>query len=232
MRGLLDHRDERISAIDLRATAVTALAMIAVILIGFVVSIARGGSGWPYDMIGFVGGLAYVAAVVFSGAAVSQPDGTPAGRPAPALERLARMTWTAPTPNPVDGPVTGDDRPILEGYLRHQWSTPPTTSAGLTGQQLAERPIPSSNLSLLGLVRHLAKVERHLVPQRATGQDVPPMYPASAWRTRTSMTPRPARPPPRSAACKPSGSQRMRALSRWISMPRSMMATVSNGRCG
>jgi hypothetical protein len=65
VRGLLDHRDERISAIDLRATAVTALAIIAVILIGFVVSIARGGSGWPYDMIGFVGGLAYVAAVVF-----------------------------------------------------------------------------------------------------------------------------------------------------------------------
>ena len=65
VRGLLDHRDERISAIDLRATAVTALAMIAVILIGFVISIARGGSGWPYDMIGFVGGLAYVAAVVF-----------------------------------------------------------------------------------------------------------------------------------------------------------------------
>ena len=65
VRGLLDHRDERISAIDLRATAVTALAMIAVILVGFVVSIARGGSGWPYDMIGFVGGLAYVAGVVY-----------------------------------------------------------------------------------------------------------------------------------------------------------------------
>jgi hypothetical protein len=65
VRGLLDHRDERISAIDLRATAVTALAMIAAILVGFVVSIARGGSGWPYDIIGFVGGLAYVAAVIF-----------------------------------------------------------------------------------------------------------------------------------------------------------------------
>ncbi len=64
VRGLLDHRDERISAIDLRATAVTALAMIAAILVGFVVSIARGGSGWPYDIIGFIGGLAYVAAVI------------------------------------------------------------------------------------------------------------------------------------------------------------------------
>ncbi len=64
VRGLLDHRDERISAIDLRATAVTALAMIAAVLIGFVVSIARGGTGWPYDMIGFVGGQAYVAGVI------------------------------------------------------------------------------------------------------------------------------------------------------------------------
>ena len=42
VRGLLDHRDERISAIDLRATAITALAMIVVVLVAFVVQIARG----------------------------------------------------------------------------------------------------------------------------------------------------------------------------------------------
>jgi uncharacterized YccA/Bax inhibitor family protein len=63
VRGLLDHRDERITSIDLRATAVTALAMIVVVLVGFVINVSRGGSGWPYDMIGAVGGLAYVAAV-------------------------------------------------------------------------------------------------------------------------------------------------------------------------
>jgi hypothetical protein len=40
VQGLLDHRDERISAIDLRATAITALALIAVILVAFVVQIA------------------------------------------------------------------------------------------------------------------------------------------------------------------------------------------------
>ena len=62
VRGLLDRRDERIAAIDLRATAVTALAMIAVVLVGFVVDIARGGSGWPWYLIGAVGGLAYIAA--------------------------------------------------------------------------------------------------------------------------------------------------------------------------
>ena len=64
VRGLLDHRDERITAIDLRATAVTALAMIAVVLVAFLVQIARGQSGWPYGMIGAVGGVAYLAAVI------------------------------------------------------------------------------------------------------------------------------------------------------------------------
>ncbi len=63
VRGLLDHRDERIAGIDLRATAVTASAMIAAVPVGFVVDIARGGSGWPYDMIGAVGGLTYVLTV-------------------------------------------------------------------------------------------------------------------------------------------------------------------------
>ena len=64
VRGLLDHRDERITAIDLRATAVTALAMIAVVIVAFLVQIARGQSGWPYGMIGAVGGLAYLVAVI------------------------------------------------------------------------------------------------------------------------------------------------------------------------
>jgi Protein of unknown function (DUF664) len=86
------------------------------------------------------------------------------------------MTWTVPTPSPVDGPMTGDDRPILEGYLNYQRSTLLNICAGLTGEQLARRPIPSSNLSLLGLIRHLAKVERTWFRQRAARQPVPPMY--------------------------------------------------------
>ena len=86
------------------------------------------------------------------------------------------MTWTAPTPSPVDGPLTGDDRPILEAYLNWQRTTLLNICAGLTGEQLASRPIPASNLSLLGLVRHLAKVERIWFRQRAAGQPVEPMY--------------------------------------------------------
>jgi len=86
------------------------------------------------------------------------------------------MTWTAPTPDPVDGPLTGADRPILEGYLNWERATLLNICAGLSGEQVARRPIPSSNLSLLGLIRHLAKVERTWFRQRAAGQPIPPMY--------------------------------------------------------
>ena len=86
------------------------------------------------------------------------------------------MTWTAPVPDPVDGPLTGQDRPILEGFLNWQRVTLLNICAGLTGDQLASRPIPASSLSLLGLIRHLAKVERIWFRQRAAGQPVEPMY--------------------------------------------------------
>jgi uncharacterized damage-inducible protein DinB len=86
------------------------------------------------------------------------------------------MTWTLPAPSPVDGPLTGDDRPILEGFLGWQRVTLLNICAGLTGEQLAAQPIASSSLSLLGLIRHLAKVERIWFSERAAGLPVEPMY--------------------------------------------------------
>jgi len=86
------------------------------------------------------------------------------------------MTWTVPAPEPVDGPLSGADRPILEGYLAWQRSTLLHICAGLTAEQLAARPAPPSTLSLLGLIRHLAKVERIWLRQRAAGQAIPPLY--------------------------------------------------------
>ncbi len=87
------------------------------------------------------------------------------------------MMWTAPRPPAAaDGPLVGADRPILEGYLGWQRRTLLNICAGLTGDQLADRAVPPSNLSLLGLVRHLAKVERIWFRQRAAGEPVGPMY--------------------------------------------------------
>jgi hypothetical protein len=64
VRGLMNHSDERINSIDLRATAVTAIAMIAFTLTAFCVEVARGHSGWPYYGIAAVGGVTYLLSVV------------------------------------------------------------------------------------------------------------------------------------------------------------------------
>jgi uncharacterized damage-inducible protein DinB len=86
------------------------------------------------------------------------------------------MTWLSPTPDPVDGPMTGPERPILEGMLAHQRRTLLNVCAGLSAEQLASRPVSTSNLSLLGLVRHMAKVERVWLRKRVAGEDVPHLH--------------------------------------------------------
>ncbi|SHF48462.1 Uncharacterized damage-inducible protein DinB (forms a four-helix bundle) [Jatrophihabitans endophyticus] len=84
--------------------------------------------------------------------------------------------WVVPTPRPADGPTTGEERPLLVGYLAWQRATLVNICAGLGPGQLALRPVPSSALSLLGLLRHLAKVERIWLRQRVAGEDVPPLF--------------------------------------------------------
>ncbi|QTE29479.1 DinB family protein [Pengzhenrongella sicca] len=86
------------------------------------------------------------------------------------------MTWTAPTPHAVDGPLVGADRPMLEGFLAWERATLLNICAGLTGEQLALRAVPPSSLSLLGLVRHLAKVERTWFRIRAAGEAIEPLF--------------------------------------------------------
>jgi hypothetical protein len=63
IKGLLDGRDEQIASIDLKATAI-AEAVIAAIIIPFVVEIGRGLDGLPYSWLGALGGLAYLGAVI------------------------------------------------------------------------------------------------------------------------------------------------------------------------
>ena len=86
------------------------------------------------------------------------------------------MTWTAPDVPLPDVPLTGDERPILEGFLAWHRALLRHKCAGLTGAQLAECAVPPSNLSLLGLVRHLAKVERTWFRRRFRSEDVPMLY--------------------------------------------------------
>ncbi len=70
------------------------------------------------------------------------------------------MTWRAPAVERPDGSLTAPEAELLHGYLQFYRTTLLFKCAGLTAEQLADRPSPPSNLSLLGLIRHLAKVER------------------------------------------------------------------------
>jgi hypothetical protein len=65
IRGLRgDGRDERFAMLDLQATAMAGLALIVAVIIAFIVEVAQGHSGEPYDWLGAIGGLAYLAAVI------------------------------------------------------------------------------------------------------------------------------------------------------------------------
>jgi uncharacterized damage-inducible protein DinB len=83
------------------------------------------------------------------------------------------VTWTAPEVNRLeDGPQAGPERPILQAMLDWHRETLLWKCAGLTGEQLAAQSIPTSGLSLLGLLRHLTKVERVWFRTRFAGEPV------------------------------------------------------------
>lgn len=86
------------------------------------------------------------------------------------------MLWTAPAVTRTDEPFVGDERAMLDGFLDWQRATLLLKCAGLTGEQLARRAVPPSDLSLLGLVRHLAAVERTWFRRRFLGEVVVALY--------------------------------------------------------
>jgi uncharacterized damage-inducible protein DinB len=54
-----------------------------------------------------------------------------------------------------------DDRELLDGWLEFHRATLVAKCEGLTDDQRKARPIPTSKLSLHGLVRHMAETERN-----------------------------------------------------------------------
>ena len=87
------------------------------------------------------------------------------------------MTWKAPEVHRLeDGPEAGPERPILQAMLDWHRATLLWKCSGLSGEQLAERIIPPSGLSLLGLIRHMTKVERTWFRIRFAGEAVEPVF--------------------------------------------------------
>ena len=82
-----------------------------------------------------------------------------------------------PESDPREGGTSlGDERATLIDYLRGQRLTLQLKCQGLDADQLARRSVEPSTLSLLGLVRHMAEVERKWFRQRFADQDVHNRY--------------------------------------------------------
>jgi len=76
----------------------------------------------------------------------------------------------------IDPPYSADERTMLDSWLEWHRGTLATKCEGLSDEQLRERSVPPSPLSLLGLVRHMAEVERSWFQRRIGGLDVPMIY--------------------------------------------------------
>src|SRR6266581_8803178 len=76
----------------------------------------------------------------------------------------------------VDPPLQAGEREMLNSWLEAHRATLAWKCDGLTGEQLRQRSVPPSTLSLLGLVRHMAEVERGWFRRTLAGEDTPPIY--------------------------------------------------------
>jgi uncharacterized damage-inducible protein DinB len=78
------------------------------------------------------------------------------------------------------GPRLGDERATLTEFLRGQRLTLEVKCGGLNAEQLARRAVEPSTISLLGLVRHMAEVERGWFRRRFAGLDAARRYQTAA----------------------------------------------------
>ncbi|MFI5621697.1 DinB family protein [Streptomyces sp. NPDC051567] len=83
--------------------------------------------------------------------------------------------------------LVGDERATLTSVLQRQRDTLRMKCVGLTAEQLRLRAAPPSALTLLGLVRHLAEVERSWFRNVLNGEDTPLFLPRNEAGERTEF---------------------------------------------
>ena len=76
----------------------------------------------------------------------------------------------------ADPPYEAEERTMLVAWLEYHRATLEQKCEGLTDDQLRMRSVPPSTLSLLGLVRHMAKVEHSWFRRVLEQQDLPRLY--------------------------------------------------------
>jgi uncharacterized damage-inducible protein DinB len=73
----------------------------------------------------------------------------------------------------VDPPLIADERAMLRGFLDYHRATLAMKCGGLSDEDLRRQSMPPSALSLLGLVRHMAEVERTWFRRVINAEDIP-----------------------------------------------------------
>src|ERR1700678_1818958 len=97
---------------------------------------------------------------------MEEPEQTPA--------TAASFTW--PVPRTTVIPRDGDELTTLKAYLDYYRETFALKLDGVDPGRLSERGVPPSTMSLHGLLRHLAGVERWWFRQQFAGEDIPLLY--------------------------------------------------------
>ncbi|MGW4485222.1 DinB family protein [Amycolatopsis sp. NPDC004368] len=78
----------------------------------------------------------------------------------------------------IGPPAVAGEREMLRSFLDFHRATLAMKCDGLTDEQLRRQSMPPSTLSLLGLVRHLAEVERAWFRRVINAEDVPLVWSA------------------------------------------------------
>ena len=73
-------------------------------------------------------------------------------------------------------PLQADERTTLESWLDFYRATLVTKCDGLADEQLRTASVPPSPLTLLGLVQHMAEVERNWFRRVLLGEQVAPLF--------------------------------------------------------
>jgi hypothetical protein len=84
-------------------------------------------------------------------------------------------------------PPEAGERQMLAAWLDLQRATLAMKCDGLTDTQLRDQAVPPSNLSLLGLVRHMAEVERNWFGPLLADEEM-----TGLWATGPQLDPQPA----------------------------------------
>jgi uncharacterized damage-inducible protein DinB len=77
------------------------------------------------------------------------------------------------TADRIAPPLIGGEREMLRAFLDYHRATLAIKCEGLSDEELRRASMPPSTLSLLGLVRHMAEVERTWFRIVINGEDIP-----------------------------------------------------------